>query len=266
MEAIHDSMEKIAKAELAAMLIFKDFTSAYDDVFKPLLKKGFSRIESLPSTDMEITFTSFEDYLKTLSRASRDGIKRNLKKVDAKAKIDLEVTGVLEESVLPQVYDLYLQTHDKNDIGFERLPMDFFKNISRNMPGNVKYFLWRINGKIAAFAFCLVRGDYFIDYYLGFDYELSHEYYLYFVRFRDLMKWCLLNGMKKYEMGVTSYEAKRRLGFAFIHLYFYMKHRNPLINLFLNNFSHFLKPENFDPVFKEMRKSDLLKNNSANLQ
>jgi predicted N-acyltransferase len=253
MEVIYECMEQIAEAEKASMFIFKDFTGAYDDIFKPLLKKGFSKVESLPSTDLEINFASFEDYLKTLSRTSREGLKRNFKKADSKIKIDLEVTDSLNDNILPQVHKLYLQTYEKNDIGLEKVPIDFFKNISRNMPEEVKFFLWRVDTKLAAFAFCLIRGDYFIDYYLGFDYSLPRDYYLYFIRFRDLMKWCIERGIKKYEMGATGYEAKRRLGFNFIRLYFYMKHRNRLLNPFFNIVSCFMKPENFDPVFKKIK-------------
>ncbi len=255
MGKIHECLEKIAENEKAAMIIFKDFTGDYDNILKPFLKKSFCRIESLPSTDMKINFSSFNDYLKTLSRSSRDGIKRNFKKVDGKIKIDLEITNALKEDILPEVYRLYLETYEKNDIGLEKVPMEFFKNISRNMPEEAKYFLWRIDGKIAAFALCLVRKEYFIDYYLGFDYKIAHDYYLYFIRFRDLMNWCIKNGIKKYEMGATSYEAKRRLGFSFIRLYFYLKHRNPLVNLFAGVLTSFMKPENFDPVFKKMNKT-----------
>lgn len=56
-------------------------------------------------------------------------------------------------------------------------------------------------------------------------------------------------------MGSTGYEPKRRLGFDFIPLYIYAKHRNKLINPILKFFSHILKPENFDPVFKELKKT-----------
>jgi predicted N-acyltransferase len=252
MELIYNCMEEIAQAEKASMIIFKDFSKSYDGILRPLAKKGFSKIESLPSTDMEINFTNFNDYLKTLSRSSREGLKRNFKKVDNKIKIDLEVTDVLEDVVLAEVHRLYLQTYKKQDIGLEKVPMVFFKNISRNMPKETKYFLWRIEAKLVAFAFCLISGDYFIDYYLGFDYSVAYQYRLYFVRFRDLIQWCLAHGIKTYEMGQTGYEAKRRLGFNFIRLYFYMKHRNPLLNPFFNLVSYFMKPENFDPVFKKI--------------
>jgi predicted N-acyltransferase len=255
LEAICGSMEKIAKENKAAMLIFKDFTGAYDDFLKPLSRKGFIKIESLPSTDMDIPFASFDEFLKSLSRVSRDGLKRKFKKIDGRIKVDLEITGALDDKILPRVYELYLQTFERMDLGLEKVPMDFFKQISRNMPEETKFFLWSIEGRIVAFAYCLVLEGYFIDYYLGFDYSVAYEYHLYFVRFRDLMKFCIAHGIKKYEMGVTSYEAKRRLGFDFIPLYFYMKHRNPLLNPFVKVVSHFMKPENFDPVFKDMKRN-----------
>ncbi|MBI4982736.1 MAG: GNAT family N-acetyltransferase [Candidatus Omnitrophica bacterium] len=252
MEAIRDSVEHLAQEEKAAMIIFKDFTSVYENSFKPFLKLGYFKIESIPSTEMQINFASFEEYLKALSRASREGLKRNLKKTDSQVKIDFQAKDKLDEEELSQVHELYLQTYKKQDIGLEKLPIEFFRSVSRNMPHEVKYFLWKIDSKIAAFAFCLFKGDYFIDYYLGFDYTISHKYNLYSVRFRDLLKWCIEHGIKKYEMGVTSYEVKRRLGFNFIRLYFYMKHRNPIINKCIPFLKFLFAPEYFDPVFKEM--------------
>ena len=254
MEAIYEGLEKIAAENKAALIFFKDFGKSYENLFKPFLAKGFSKLEGFPTTEMNLHFKGFDDYLKTLSRVSRDGLKRNFKKIDAGIKIDLEEKNALEDEELSQVYGLYLQTYNKQELGFEKLTLDFFKNISRNMPQETRYFLWRIDGRIVAFALCLVKGEYFIDYYLGFDYALSNRYHLYFVRFRDLMSWCIRHGIKKYEMGATSYEAKRRLGFNFVRLYFYVKHRNRLINRLLIPLIPFIKPENFDPVFKQMKK------------
>ncbi len=252
MEAISESLEKIAEDNKAAIIIFKDFTAPYDAMFKPLLGKGFLKIESFPYAEMDISFRSFEEYLATLSRASREGLKRKLKKVDGRVKIDLEVRDELDEEALAGVYDLYMNTYRKQEMGFEKLTPDFFRNISRNMPGKAKYFLWRIEGKLAAFALCLVGDEKFIDYYLGFDYEVANRYGLYFVRFRDLLSWCISAGLKKYEMGQTSYEPKKRLGFNFTRLYFYVKHRNRLLNRLVPFVGWLVRPENFSPIFKQI--------------
>jgi hypothetical protein len=100
----------------------------------------------------------------------------------------------------------------------------------------------------------MVSGDFFSDYYLGFDYSVAYKYHLYFVRFRDLMNWCIENNMRKYNFGITNYEAKRRFGFNFVPLYLYVKHRNSLLNPLFRILCHFLKPENFDPVLKKAKR------------
>jgi predicted N-acyltransferase len=252
-KAIYKGMEQIARQEQAGIIAFKDFDLSYRKVLDECLDNGFLRIDSLPSTDMDIHFTSFDEYLKMLSSVSRSGLKRKFLKIDGKVKIDLEITNKLEDSVLEEVYALYLQTYERQEMGLEKLTIDFFKNISKNMPHETKFFLWRIDNKIAAFAFCLVSGDYFIDYYLGFDYSVAHQYHLYFVRFRDLMNWCIENKIKKYEMGATGYEPKRRLGFNFIPLYIYVEHRNKLFNPIFKIFCRALQPSNFHSVFKESK-------------
>ncbi len=121
------------------------------------------------------------------------------------------------------------------------------------MPGQTKYFLWRMNGKLVAFTFCLVSGERLIDYYLGLDYSVAHEYHLYFVKFRDLMKWSIVNKIKKYEMGSGGYDPKKRLDFKFTPLYAYAKHRSKWVNPFFKILCFLLKPENFEPLFKEMK-------------
>jgi len=251
-KAIYSGMEQIAREEKAGIIAFKDFDLSYRKILDECLDKGFLKINSLPSTDMDIHFASFDEYLKTLSSVSRSGLKRKFKKIDSGVKISLEITNKLDDNALARVYGLYLQTCERQELGLEKLTIDFFKNISKNMPAETMFFLWRVDNKIVAFAFCLVSGDYFIDYYLGFDYSVAHEYHLYFVRFRDLMNWCIENKIKKYEMGVTGYEPKRRLGFNFIPLYIYVKHRNKLFNPIFKILCRMLQPTNFHPVFKEL--------------
>jgi len=252
MGAMQRTFERIAKEKKAPLMIFKDFNSSYDAMLKPLIREGYLRMESFPSTDMEVNFGSFEDYLKGLSPSSRENLRRNFKKIDGKVKIELAVKNKLEGEELAAVHALYLQTYNKQEMGLEKLTPDFFRRIAQNMPEETKFFLWKVEDKIAAFAFCLVSGDYFIDYYLGFDYAVAHRYFLYFMRFRGLLKWCIEHGIKTYEMGVTTYEPKKRLGFYFIRLYFYIKHRNKLINRFSGLLVHLLKPENFDAIFEHM--------------
>jgi predicted N-acyltransferase len=246
-------MEQIAKKQKAPIIAFKDFDRSYTSLLDPLQKEGFAKFDSLPTTELNVWFKDFEEYLMTLSGANRYDLRRKFKKVDGHVKIDLEIADSLEDGALRDVYKLYLDIVAKHEMGFELLPMGFFKDISGNMPGRTKFFLWRMEGKLVAFLLCLVSEGVLIDYYVGLDYSVAHKYHLYFIKFRDVLNWCIKNGIKKYEMGITGYEPKRRLGFDFVPLYIYAKLRNRVLRPAFNLICQFLKFENFDPSLKKAR-------------
>jgi predicted N-acyltransferase len=263
MEAIVHKLEHMAKKNKAAMIAFKDFQPQYTGMLDPLKKNGFTKFDSLPTTILDVKFKDFEEYLNTLSAANRYDLRRKFRKVDGHVKIDLEIVDDLAEPVLREVYKLYLDIVKKHDMGFELLPIAFFEKISKNMPGNIKYFLWRIDGKLVAFLLCLVSKDTLIDYYVGMDYSIAHKYHLYFLKFRDILNWCIKNNIKRYEMGITGYEPKRRLGFNFVPLYLYAKLRNRALRPAFNFMCQFLKFEHFDPSIKKGRERTMEKEKHA---
>ena len=253
-EAVYQAIEYIAEKEKVAIIAFKDFDPSYRDLFSGLGKKGFHRFDSFPNTVKKINYKNFEEYSNSLSSKTRYDLKRKFKKVDGQVSIDLEIAHDLGET-LEEAYGLYRQMVLRHEVEFETLPKEFFINVSKQMPDETHFFLWRIEGKLVAFSFCLVSEGYFLDFYLGLDYAVAHEYHLYFVRFRDLMNWCIQNGIRRYEMGCTNYDPKKRLGFELTPLDIYAKHRNYWINSFFGIFCRFLEPKRFDPVLKKMHEA-----------
>jgi predicted N-acyltransferase len=240
-------LEQVAKKNKAAIIAFKDFDQTYTKMLDPLQRDGFTKFDSLPNTELNVWYKDFEEYLKTLSGANRYDLRRKFKKVEQTVKIDMQVVDSLDDGTLCDVYKLYLDIVARHEMGFEILPIEFFKNISGYMPGRIKFFLWRIDGKLVTFLFAMVSKDLFIDYYVGLDYSIAHKYHLYFMKFRDALTWAIKHGIKKYEMGIMGYEPKRRLGFDFIPLYLYVRLRNRTLRPAFNLICQFLKFENFDP-------------------
>lgn len=241
-------LDRIAKENRASILAFKDFGAAYTELLDPIQKLGFYKFPSFPSTEIKINFNTFEDYIKSLSRSSRDSLKRKLKKIDGlNLCMHMEVTNRLSAEALSDVYALYCQSENRGDQRFEAVPMKFFDCVGKQMPEETRFFLWRLDGKLVSFAYCLVSDEHFIDLYLGFDYSIAYDVHLYFIRFCDLMKWCIGHGIKTYDMGQTGYEAKRRSGLKEIPLFIYAKHRNKWINAFIQWISR---------VFTKNKKSD----------
>lgn len=254
MKAIMRKLEQLARKERAAVIAFKDFGAAYDGILGALQKDGFRKLGSLPTAVMDIRFKDLEDYLKTLSYKTRYDLRHKFRKADHAAKIQFGMTAHPDEATLADIYSLYLQVVYKHEIGFEVLPLDFFRNITKNMPGKASYFLWKMDGKLVAFSLSLISKDTLIGYYIGFDYALAYDYHLYFVKFRDILKWCIEHGIKRYETGYTSYEPKKRLKFDLVPLYLYVKLRNRVLRPAFNLLCLMLKFENFDPTLKEMKR------------
>ena len=252
--AIARRIEQMAKKKRASVIGYKDFGRSYTALLDPLQKSGYSKFDSLPNTEMNVWFSDFEEYLKTLSAASRYDLRRKFRRVDGRANIHMEVTSSPDEKTLEAIYRLYRETEAAHEMGFEILTVDFFRNIAIHMPESAKFFLWKMDGRIVAFLMCLVSHDRLNDYYVGLDYSVAHEYHLYFVKFRDVLNWCIKHKIKAYEMGLTGYEPKRRLGFDFVPLYLYVKHRNRLIRPLFKAICQFLRFENFDPDLKKARR------------
>jgi len=247
-------MEQLAKKNRAAIVAFKDFDHSYCAALDPLQKDGFKKIEGLPNTELNVWFRDFEEYLNTLSGATRYDLRRKFKKVDGKVSINFEETVHLDNETLKDVYRLYLDMVKRHDMSFEILPPEFFLEVSRKMTDKVKFFLWRIDGKLVTFLLCLVKEDILIDYYVGLDYDVAHRYHLYFVKFRDILNWCIRHKIQKYEMGFTGYEAKVRLGFDLVPLYLYVRLQNRLLRPVFRLLCELLKFENFDPALKEAKR------------
>ena len=253
-ESIERAMEMLARKIHAPIIAFKDFDHSYEKLFDPLTKKGFLKIDSLPTTVMPLNFKDFDQYFKTLSTNSRSSLKRKFKKAES-ANIEYSVHESLDDKTLDEAYQLYLEVVNTHDLGFEVIPKDFFKNIALNMPQQARFFLWKVDNQLAAFMFGLASPDLFLNYFLGFNYAIANKHHLYFIKFRDTLNWCLERGIKNYEMGTTGYDPKRRLGFDFVPLYLYVKMRPRPLRPLLKVLRSLLKFENFDPELKRWKKS-----------
>ncbi len=243
----------LSREKKAHIVAFKDFSQESLIPLKLLSKNGFHRIESYPTTELEINFDSFDQYLTTLSKATRKSIRRKFKEIEKLSSIAMDVVNVLDETLLDEVYQLYLNTLNKSEIQFEKLTKEFFHKISQNTPDETKFFLWRIDKKLVAFDLCFVSNGVLSDEYIGLDYTLAYKYHLYHVTFRDIFNWCLQHNIRIFQGGTLNYDPKKHLDFKFIPSYILVKHRNPLINVIFGIVCTFLKPENFDPTLKSMK-------------
>jgi len=227
------------------LVIFKDFLKQSPPFLDILTRRGYSKTASFPTVYLELNFTSFEDYLKSLGSSTRKSLKKKLKQAYSRGKIEVKVAQKIEGQI-DQIVKLYENTYREGLTKFERLTQKFFLQVTHDLYPHTLFFLYYVDGKLAAFNLCFVYPDLLIDKFIGFDYDISNYYNLYFVSWAYNIKWCIDNLRRYYHPGQTDYQPKIRLGGKIIPLYAYLKHKNAFFNLVLKLLILLLKPENFD--------------------
>lgn len=240
-------LDRFAREKRIKFLIFKDFPESQSRFLDHLLKKDFFKLNSFPAAQNELNFDSLDDYIKSLGSSTRKNMRRKIKSAYSQAKITVRIVDRVDD-IIDDIYALYFNTLIQGETKFERLTKEFFINVGRNMQPNTKFFLYYVNGKLAAFNLCFVYRDLCIDKYIGFDYDISNRYHLYTVSWCYNVDWCIKNSIRFYRTGQTEYYAKLRMGSGMVPLYAYLRHRNKIANLLLKALSLVLKPDNFNIV------------------
>ena len=244
--ALAEALEIYARKAKASIVLMKDFPAKYRPALKPFVVQGYRRVPSMPGCVLALDFASFEEFM-----SARLGRKLRYKyiKLNKQQPIAWEVLTDAT-AIAGELHALYKQTHDRSKMRFEQLTPEFFARIGRAMPDRARYFVWRVEGKIAAFALCLVHGSTMQHLNIGFDYSVSFDLQLYYVTMRDLFRWALDQGLKVYETGQLNYDPKYHFRMKLAPLDLYTRHTSSLLNQFYKLSLGFLQPVRHDPTIR----------------
>jgi uncharacterized protein len=239
LHAITLELQAFCKRQGLSLIIFKDYCEQDTAALDGLTGQGYFKTDSFPCAIIDLPYTTFEDYLASIRNGARKDLRRKLKKARGAGGLTTRVVERVDD-IIDDIYRLYLNTYNAGATKFEKLTKDFFLTCSEKAAPGCRYFLYYINGKLAAFNLCFVHGDLLIDKFIGFDYEIARPYSLYFVSWCENVQWCLDNGIRLYQVGQTDYEPKTRLGGRLVPLYAYVRHTNTLLNPWLQVLAKFL--------------------------
>lgn len=256
-QALHASLRTIARQNKASLIVLKDFPSNYRDSLAHFSANGYERVPSMPLTRLELNFSNFEDFLGSLGKITRKGLRRKFRKTERAAKIDMEVIGDITPFI-EEVYPLYLQVHERSPLKFETLTKDYFCRLGREMPERVRFFLWREQDKIIAFSLAFVHDDTIYDECLGMDYPVALELSLYFYTLRDVLTWAIESGLKYYCSTPLNYDPKLHLGCHLVPLDLYVRHTAAFLNPIFRRAVKLLEPTRHDPVLQQFPNADQL--------
>ena len=256
-KALETELPKYAQQNKTSLIVFKDFYAEYRPALASLCSNGYARIPSMPITRLLLPYANWDEYFRTLSKASRKDLRRKFRKAERVAEIEMEVVSDITPFI-DEIYPLYLAVHERSPLKFETLTKNYFCAIAQRMPEQARFFIWRHNGKIVAFSFCLVCGDAIYDECIGLDYSVALDLHLYFYTLRDIISWALQQRLKFYYSNPLNYEPKLHLDCELVPLDLYVRHTSALLNPIFRRVVKYLGPTRHDPVLQRFPNADQL--------
>ena len=209
----------------------------------------------MPMTRLPLHFENWDEYFRTLSKATRKDLRRKFRKAERAPKIEMELITDIAPFI-DEIYPLYLAVHERSPLKFETLTKDYFLAVAERMPERARFFIWRQSGKIVAFSFCLVCGDAIYDECIGLDYTVALDLHLYFYTLRDIISWALQQRLKYYYSNPLNYEPKLHLDCELVTLDLYVRHTSALLNPIFSRLIKYLGPTRHEPVLRRFPNAD----------
>jgi hypothetical protein len=235
-----------ARALGAPLIVLKEFPARYRSALECFLDNGFTRVPSLPMTQLCIDYASFDDYMnRALNSATRKKLRKKLQAAEQAPRIEMSLVDDVTP-VIDQVYPLYLQVYRRSKLHFEKLTEEYFCELGRRMRDKVRFFLWRQSGRIVAFATCMIQGDTIYAEYIGLDYRVALDLHLYHYAFRDMITWSIANGYKWFRSSGLNYDPKLHLRHLLDPIDLYVRHTSGTINAIVRRFLPLLEPTRYD--------------------
>lgn len=215
----------------ASMLVFKDMPADAAAALAPLVVNGalFS-FPSLPGTRLLLPAGGFGPYLGSLASRHRHNLAKKLKGGAQVCPLERSVTRELDERTLSEVVGLYSETFGKSAIKFERMPPAFFRSVAGREFASYLLLRRPDTGALAAFMLCFRIGGRVINKFIGLDYALPREGFVYYQLWHHAVEWASASGPVEFLSGQTGYSAKLRVGHSLLPLTIFARHRNPLVH------------------------------------
>jgi hypothetical protein len=235
----------------ARLIVLKEFPKQYREVLSCFVRGGFTRIPSMPMTQLGIAYESFDEYTRSaLNSATRRKLRKKFKATELGIPIELNVTSDITP-IIDEVYPLYRQVYDRSKLHFEMLTKEYFCLLGARMPDKVRFFVWRRAGKAVAFGECMVHGDTMFAEYLGLDYSVALDLHLYHYVNRDLVSWAIANGYKRFQSSGLNYDPKLHLRHRLMPVDLYVRHASAIINVIMRMALPWLAPTRYDKTLKK---------------
>lgn len=218
----------IAEAEAgdARMVIVQSFESAEGATAEALRAAGFRPVPIPPTVVVDLPWSSFDEYLGSM----RAQYRRRARKVMEDSR-HLTVEHVRDfGGLVPELARLWRLVHDRaQEVKREVLGEAFFRGVA-DLDDSSVLLLRRDDGSIASYALLADDLPWLHFLYTGFEERAGVEEGAYFRLLYELVRHGIEHGFHSINLGLTTLPPKLDVGGVPVHLYAWLRHRQPLLH------------------------------------
>ncbi len=240
--AIAEALYRVRRAEKLSgqtdFVLIKDLTPEQLAPSNILAKLSYRELETEPNMVLDLSpeWKTHADYLASLQSKYRSAVKQQIFK-------PLEAAGFVVEHLsdlgahAERLHELYLHVHQQAGMRLFTLPLVYFPALAQVAGENLLCSVVKKDEHIVGFILTLKDGETALGYHIGFDKQDSAladlPIYLRLLH-ASIADACAL-GCKRLSLGRTALEPKARLGAKPEAISVWLRHRQPVMNVFVRN-------------------------------
>lgn len=220
-----DTIRTLAKSTRTKFLTLLDIEPSTLASIPPHLRRQFVPMDTDPCARLSLPFESVDAYLASLSRSTRQNIRRRLRN---RNEIRIERTTSRAHH-LDRIYELYARTVERAELKLGILRPSYFEHFCSRIPG-AHIALYFKGNDLLAFNALVERPDILLDKYFCMEEDRGREHSLYYLSWLENVRYAIENKIPLYHAGAGAEETKKRLGCSFEPTETLFLHTNPFIH------------------------------------
>lgn len=221
-----DALERLAAQEGIRFILLRDFIEAEVPELTRLADHGFSRIPNLPTTELQVRWRSFDEYLAALRSRHRQKIRRGVR-LAQKSGLTTRLTdgfSSMAEQLARQWSNVNQQAKEYSR---ERLTPEFFQQVNSALGSRCRLLEILKGETLVAHALVACDGNMLRWLLFGRE-EGDARDGAYFLVIARIIEFAIEEGLQLIEMGLTSYSPKTDFGAHMVPLWMFARARGVL--------------------------------------
>ncbi|MET3139239.1 putative N-acyltransferase [Undibacterium sp. GrIS 1.2] len=220
----------LAKKQGHFLIVVRDFepeSAATGALFK---QRGYHLVDSLATTYMTVSWSTPEKYLSSLKSYYRSKLQKHLK-INQQQGIRHELHDEFDH-LADTLCNQWLVVHNSaSEYQREILTPEFYRGFSSKLGERSKVILFYRNDELIGHALLLMDRDTLRWLYFGRTEAVNDSLYIYVAH--KVVETAINLGLKRIEMGLTTYSIKKDLGAYMSPIQFALRAPSAFINFFV---------------------------------